>query len=217
MSIRKDKGVAQSLPVLLCEIKDRGPGVRVDGDGKGLFDGAAGRSESSGTGLGLRVCKSLCEAMKCEQLGYRENPLPQGGIKGSIFFFRLPLFKEPPSADIIADESLPVSSASRSALSSPTLLKAVSGTVPDLEQVDGGDFEVLLVDDAKVNLRVLEGMLVQKLKVDSNRVFSALSAADALNFLLQRVTTDRRHIVNSFYFFYFFVFNFFFILFYYFF
>ncbi len=42
--------------VLVCEVKDRGPGVHAT-DGNDLFDGAAARSESSGTGLGLRVCK----------------------------------------------------------------------------------------------------------------------------------------------------------------
>jgi hypothetical protein len=155
LSVRLARGVKQARDVLVCEVKDRGTGVRVrEDEDKDLFDGAAARLESSGTGLGLRVCKSLCEAMKCEELGYRPNPLPGGkGVRGSIFFFHLPLFETPPpDGDLSKEKSVLAVSHSKPAISSPVLSGHLA--MAPFEFPVTSNFDILIVDDSLVNIKV---------------------------------------------------------------
>jgi hypothetical protein len=48
LSVHLDDDKSRPLPMLICEVKDRGSGVRLDENGKSLFDGAAARSEVGG-------------------------------------------------------------------------------------------------------------------------------------------------------------------------
>jgi hypothetical protein len=188
-----------TVPILVCEVRDRGDGVQFDGEKEilrillvadlvcrrrkgatsSIFDGAARRSVLSGTGLGLRVCKALCSAMQCEELGYRPHPLPRGGSKGSIFFFRLPLFEQDPSSTLV-----PVVSSTR--LRETRDLPVWSAS-PESALSSSSNLEFLLVDDSAVNVQVLAGMLTRRLKVDAKRVTGVTSGAEALEFLLARV------------------------------
>ncbi len=121
---------------LLCEVRDSGPGIKNE---QLLFSGRPEPSGTSGTGLGLRVCKTLCDAAGCS-LGYRPND-----VRGSVFFISVPV------SVFSRAKGRRQSSAESGAKTSPLLAPLPAS---DVVRQLGGEMDVLVVDDSKVNLRV---------------------------------------------------------------
>jgi signal transduction histidine kinase/CheY-like chemotaxis protein len=157
----------ESAGNLVCEVRDRGPGI-LDPD---VMFSERPRQQNSGTsspgtGLGLRVCMTMCESAGC-RLSYR--PAKAGG---SVFSVTVPMGREL------------IKSSSKESPSARALTPSVSPVAPRLP---GSAFEVLVVDDSTVNVKVCAGLL-KRLGVDATHIHSACNGADALLFLLQRAS-----------------------------
>ncbi len=144
--------------VLTCEIRDRGPGVEKE---DALFEPSKVKmAATSGTGLGLHVCKILSKAIGAT-MGYRPN-----GHRGSVFFVRLRVG----TAECHDEEGLVRANPSASELAA----------LANVSQ------EALVVDDNKVNLKVLTSMLTKRLEAPFKSCSEVEDGVAALKYLLNR-------------------------------
>jgi len=157
--------------LLTCSVKDRGPGVRQ------LFvpylfqpyKRDTHHVNASGTGIGLSISYKLAKAAR-GSMGYRDR---NGG--GAVFYVNLP-------AKVLED-STPIVAQPLNNNSSDHSLLSLSPVVPSVQHC-------LIVDDSKVNLMVLRGLLSRaKLKSD---ITMATSGPEALRFLLSHCH-DQQH------------------------
>ena len=88
--------------------------------------------------------------MQCEELGYRPHPLPLDGVKGSIFYFRLPLFEQDPSLTGPSGSPTRLTPRLRELGGLP-----VWSSSPESALSKSSNLEFLLVDDSAVNVQVI--------------------------------------------------------------
>ncbi len=146
-----------------CEVRDHGPGVSNE---ETLFTDSAPRGPTSGTGIGLRVCKSLCDAVGC-RLSYHPND-----VKGSVFCVTVPI-KKFGKLGVGETETKPV----------VDLFDSVP--FPNLGDRED-EVDVLVVDDSAVNLKVMRSLL-ERLDIRASRIHCVDSGTEAIRFLLGRV------------------------------
>jgi signal transduction histidine kinase/CheY-like chemotaxis protein len=152
---------------LVCEIRDRGPGIKNE---EALFERSkVMMASTSGTGLGLHVCRILCKAIGAI-IGYRPN-----GHRGSVFFVRLQVDSDERYCGTWEDDSQePIRRNS-----GMVQVTALGGLGPD-------ECGALVVDDSKVNVKVLTGLLTKRLEVPLKVIGEAEDGVEALKYLLNR-------------------------------
>ncbi len=130
-------------------VKDTGIGV-AENQQKNLFSSFSQADSSTsrkygGTGLGLTICKELCQMMGGE-IDFMSTP-----GKGSVFWFELNL---PPAGE---EPAVPLPNTRP--ISAPPVK-------PQVQQKHPQDMRILVVDDNEINQKVMGGML-QKLGYDA--------------------------------------------------
>jgi two-component system sensor histidine kinase EvgS len=125
-------------------------------------------SATSGTGLGLEVCKSLCELIR-GKLKYRRN-----GKKGSVFFVEFtPRPREAQALRRLAPQPL------AAVMAAPPAEREFLGEADDQEKL-----HVLIVDDSSVNVMVLTKLLTKRLGVEEALCSSAADGFAGLQYCL---------------------------------
>ncbi len=164
---------------LICEVRDRGPGVKDEG---ALFAPSKIRMTStSGTGLGLHICRQLTRSIGAT-IGYRPN-----GAKGSVFFVHLPVeadLDSPPNR-IESTSATEKTSENEEETTEEVASASVAGTNGNVAEC-----EALLVDDNKVNIKVLTNLLTKRLTFPLRLGGTAEDGAEALCYLMKRKTCD---------------------------
>ncbi len=168
---------------LECQICDRGPGIvdesQVGGrTGKAsvhmilteqqVFSKGRKRSATSGTGLGLEVCQSLCELIR-GKLKYKRN-----GKRGSIFYVEFrPRPRDPQAVRKFVSQQ-------------PASVATVAPEHLELteEENERQKLHMLVVDDATVNVMVLQNLLTKRLNVSESCCASAVDGFAALQYCL---------------------------------
>ncbi len=162
---------------LLCEVRDRGPGVKNE---ELLFSGVPEECATSGTGIGLSVCKAMCDAAGC-RLSYRPN-----GHCGSVFYVAVSLEEAEGTAREAWDKGKEAEEPRRAAAENERM--AMRPLMRPPAAISGGSqFDLLVVDDSKVNLKVMRSLL-ERCAVERGRIFFTEDGAGALSFFLQRVS-----------------------------
>jgi len=140
-------------PVLLCEVRDNGPGIDKNFVRDGLFKPYRRQAglHASGTGLGLSICKQLVETME-GQLSYRAN---RNG-SGSIFSILLPLQSNAALGEVDLPPTSPVA---QMKVRRKSLVLDQSQTQMSPSELRQRWKHVLIVDDNHINQIVLTSMM----------------------------------------------------------
>ncbi len=168
--------VSEDWNELVVEVSDHGSGLSPEFVARGIFEKYHRdwtRTSRRGTGLGLYISRGLVEEMNGE-IGFRPNK-----PRGSVFWIRIPLHREPVESVWSFMESGWGLEGDDSDMQKPA--------VPAVGAVAAGD--CLVVDDTTVNQRVLVGFLH---RLGYAHVDVADEGASGLQWLLDRAKRGSR-------------------------
>ncbi len=166
---------------LVCQICDRGPGIANEAEVSSetkvvsvsknlfqLFSPDRKRGPTTGTGLGLQVCQSLCALIRGSLL-YKPN-----GHKGSVFYVELvPKDRNAVPPELQRKFSQPLASAATRSSVQVEAFDEDEALAPPLP-----DF--LIVDDSPANVLVMQRLLCKRLGVAESRCSVARDGLEAL-------------------------------------
>lgn len=179
----------QSPGCLVIEMQDKGIGLSPAFVASGLFRkycrDVSPSSTAQGTGLGLNICKRLCDAMGAD-LTYRRN-----GNRGSIF--SICIRTDTQDAKIVRARSLislkPAVVPSIMSSAPVTFESEGSTEIEFLPEAEASKIDVLLVDDVPINLKVLHNYWSRlgNVREQFGEITVAEDGVHALELLLKRV------------------------------